>query len=51
MLTDMANHFTGIFGHVVSNLEAIDRVANFGGEGGRPEKMAIVANCGIYKSS
>jgi hypothetical protein len=45
----MTNQFTGIFGHIVSNIEVIDRVANFGGEGGRPEKMAIVANCGIYK--
>lgn len=49
ILTNMTNQFTGIFGHIVSNIEVIDRVANFGGEGGRPEKMAIVANCGIYK--
>ena len=50
ILANMSNQFTGIFGHIVSSIEVIDRVANFGGEGGRPEKTAFVANCGIYKS-
>ena len=47
----MNTQFTGIFGHVVSGIEALDKVANIGGEGGRPKKSAAVVGCGIYKSS
>ena len=46
----MNTQFTGIFGHIVSGIEAMDKVANIGGEGGRPEKTAAVVNCGIYKA-
>lgn len=46
----MNTQFTGIFGHVVAGIEALDKVANIGGEGGRPEKVASVVNCGIYKT-
>ena len=46
----MNTQFTGIFGHVISGIEALDAVADIGGEGGRPEKVAAIANCGLYKS-
>ncbi|XP_071745394.1 uncharacterized protein [Lepeophtheirus salmonis] len=49
ILANMHTQFSGIFGHVVSGIEALDKVANVGGEGGRPEKIASVQNCGIYK--
>ena len=49
ILANMNTQFTGIFGHVVSGIEALDKVADIGGEGGRPEKIATVTNCGIYK--
>ena len=32
----MNTQFTGIFGHVVSGIEALDKVADMGGDGGRP---------------
>ncbi|CAB4054571.1 unnamed protein product [Lepeophtheirus salmonis] len=38
ILANMHTQFSGIFGHVVSGIEALDKVANVGGEGGRPEK-------------
>ena len=49
ILANMNTQFTGIFGHVVSGIEALDKVADMGGEGGRPEKIALVTNCGVYK--
>jgi len=49
ILANMNTQFTGIFGHIIYGIEALDKVANIGGEGGRPEKVAIVANCGVYK--
>eukprot|EP00096_Caligus_rogercresseyi_P015908 TRINITY_DN83_c0_g5_i2.p1 TRINITY_DN83_c0_g5~~TRINITY_DN83_c0_g5_i2.p1 ORF type:complete len:776 (+),score=258.64 TRINITY_DN83_c0_g5_i2:278-2605(+) len=49
ILANMQTQFSGIFGHVISGIEALDKVANVGGEGGRPEKIASVQNCGIYK--
>ena len=49
ILANMNTQFTGIFGHVVSGIEALDKVADIGGEGGRPEKIAMVTHCGIYK--
>ena len=45
----MNTQFTGIFGHVVSGIEALDKVADMGGDGGRPEKLAMVTHCGIHK--
>jgi len=50
ILANMNTQFTGIFGHIVSGIEALDKVADMGGEGGRPEKSAVVTQCGIYKS-
>jgi hypothetical protein len=50
ILANMSSQFTGIFGHVVAGIDALDKVANIGGEGGRPEKIAVVANCGVYKA-
>ena len=49
ILANMNTQFTGIFGHVVSGIEALDKVADIGGDGGRPEKIASVTHCGIYK--
>jgi len=49
ILANMNTQFTGIFGHIVSGIEALDKVADIGGEGGRPEKIALVTNCGVYK--
>jgi len=49
ILANMNTQFTGIFGHVVSGIDALDKVANIGGEGGRPEKIASVVNCGVHK--
>ena len=49
ILANMNTQFTGIFGHIIYGIEALDKVANIGGEGGRPEKVAMVANCGVYK--
>ena len=49
ILANMNTQFTGIFGHIIYGIEALDKVADIGGEGGRPEKVAIVANCGVYK--
>lgn len=49
ILANMNTQFTGIFGHIIYGIEALDMVANIGGEGGRPEKVAIVANCGVHK--
>jgi len=48
ILANMNTQFTGIFGHIVSGIEALDKVADMGGEGGRPEKSAVVTNCGVY---
>merc|ERR1719167_691893 len=50
ILANMNTQFTGIFGHVVSGIEALDKVADMGGDGGRPEKTAMVSNCGVFKS-
>jgi len=50
ILANMNTQFTGIFGHIVSGIEALDKVADMGGEGGRPEKSAVVTNCGVYMS-
>lgn len=50
ILANMNTQFTGIFGHVVAGIEALDKVANIGGEGGKPEKIAAVVNCGVYKA-
>lgn len=49
ILANMNTQFTGIFGHVVSGIDALDKVADVGGEGGRPEKVATVVGCGVYK--
>ena len=46
----MNTQFTGIFGQVIHGLDALDKVANMGGEGGRPEKVAAVVACGVYKA-
>ncbi len=49
ILANMNTQFTGIFGHVIYGIDALDKVADIGGEGGRPEKIASVADCGIFK--
>ena len=49
ILANMNTQFTGIFGHVVSGIEAFDKVADIGGDGGRPEKIATITHSGIYK--
>ena len=41
ILANMNTQFTGIFGHIVSGIEALDKVADIGGEGGRPEKIGM----------
>ena len=51
ILANMNTQFTGIFGHVISGIEALDKVADMGGDGGRPEKTAMVSACGVFKSS
>lgn len=50
ILANMNTQFTGIFGHVISGIDALDKVADMGGDGGRPEKTAMVSACGIFKS-
>lgn len=50
ILANMNTQFTGIFGRVIDGIDALDKVANVGGEGGRPEKIAMISACGIYKS-
>ncbi|TRY68483.1 hypothetical protein TCAL_01385 [Tigriopus californicus] len=50
ILANMNTQFTGIFGRIIDGIEALDKVANVGGEGGRPEKIAMISACGIYKS-
>ena len=50
ILANMNTQFTGIFGQVIHGLDALDMVANMGGEGGRPEKVAAVVACGVYKA-
>ena len=46
---NMSTQFTGIFGHVVSGMEVMDKVGETGGENGKPEKIAAVIACGQLK--
>ncbi len=50
LANNMNTQFSGIFGHVVSGIEVLDQVGDIGAEGGKPEKIAAVIACGMYKA-
>jgi len=47
ILQDMPG-FTGIFGHVISGLNIIDKISEYGDTSGNPTVKVCIADCGAY---